>query len=282
MSPFAAKPTLVVGLGGTGLKAATYIKKSLLEANQNALPSGMAILVLDTEKEIKFQAGGWGRERDRFHATGPVAISGGQYRPLTGSVRGMGTRIRAEQVEMSNRPELRREQPNRHISSWFQARYYMDEVNVPEQTWDLSVGAGRYRQFGRLGLFRHISAQSVQFHASRPIGEHMYRITQDPYSAAMLICAAVPTIISFFQQLATALVAARALDPYASVAQLLAAQAGRLGCLFRSFQVGWRRGAAFVTRHGLQRSTSALRSHAHHRWSGSAIIKFVRRSPEAP
>ena len=42
---FIANPTLIIGLGGTGLKVATFVKKSLLEANYNQLPERMAILV---------------------------------------------------------------------------------------------------------------------------------------------------------------------------------------------------------------------------------------------
>lgn len=67
-------------------------------------------------------------------------------------------------------------------------------------------------------LFRHVSRQSVMFHASRPIGEHMYRITQDPYSGVLIICAAIPQIVILLQQLLTSLGAVRALDWRATVA----------------------------------------------------------------
>jgi len=32
---FKTTPTLIIGLGGTGLKVATFVKKSLMEVNQN-------------------------------------------------------------------------------------------------------------------------------------------------------------------------------------------------------------------------------------------------------
>lgn len=156
MSQFQATPTLVIGLGGTGLKAATYIKKSLLEANQNQLPRGMAILVLDTERDIKFQAGGWGEARGPNHATGPVKIKHGEYMGLTGKVIDLGQSVKKEQIEARANPNAWRSQPHRHISSWFQAQHYIDTVNVDGMTWNLEVGAGRYRQFGRLGLFNRI------------------------------------------------------------------------------------------------------------------------------
>ena len=44
MPDFSSTPTLVIGIGGTGLKAATLIKKSILEANRNRIPPNVAIL----------------------------------------------------------------------------------------------------------------------------------------------------------------------------------------------------------------------------------------------
>lgn len=153
---FQAVPTLVIGLGGTGLKVATYIKKSLLEANQNQLPRRMAFLVLDTEQDIKFQAGGWGQERGPNHATGPVKMAYGEYIGLTGNVKTLGETIKEEQIQAEANPSIRRGQPNRHISPWFSAKHYIDDANIKAAVWNLDVGAGRYRQFGRLGLFNRI------------------------------------------------------------------------------------------------------------------------------
>lgn len=148
---------LVIGLGGSGLKAATFVLKNVLEANNNQLPGGFGILVLDTENEIKFQAGGWGEERGKHHATGPVKIDWGQYLPLTGNLKQLGLSIDQEQRAAANQPELRRRQQRRHISSWFQAAYYLRDVGVNDSVWNLDVGAGQYRQFGRLGLFNHLT-----------------------------------------------------------------------------------------------------------------------------
>ena len=153
---FVATPTLVIGLGGSGLKVATFVKKSLLEVNRNQSPERVAILVLDTEKEIKFKAGGWGRERSQYHATGPVTIAGGEYVPLTGDVKSLGVALRNEQLEAAADPRVRRAQAHRHISSWFQAQYYIEEAGVDDAVWNLDVGAGQYRQLGRLGLFSHV------------------------------------------------------------------------------------------------------------------------------
>ncbi|MBP1464451.1 hypothetical protein EYB53_001900, partial [Candidatus Chloroploca sp. M-50] len=153
---FKAIPTLVIGVGGTGLKVATYIKKSLQEANRNRLPERMALMVLDTERTARFQAGGWGRERDHNHATGPVKLDIGEYIALSGTILELGKAIKEEQIEAAGDPKARRGQPRRHLSSWFQAHHYLDQVAVDSSLWNLDIGAGRYRQFGRMALFARL------------------------------------------------------------------------------------------------------------------------------
>jgi hypothetical protein len=157
MPDFSSTPTLVIGIGGTGLKAATLIKKSILEANRNAIPPNVAILAIDTEMDIKWRAGGWGQARDEAHATGPVGINTfGEYVPITGNVRPLGEEIMHEQRDAETDPSLRRTQPHRHISPWFQAGYYLNRYKVDDAVWNLDVGAGRLRQFGRIGLFSRL------------------------------------------------------------------------------------------------------------------------------
>ena len=150
---FQATPTLMIGLGGTGMKVATYVKKSLYEINGNRLPDQMAIMVIDTEAKAQFSLGGGTQERDERNATGSVRIEGGEYFALTGDVKALGEKIKKEQIEASSSPGQRSGQPHRHMSNWFQARYYIDKVGVKPSVWNMDVGAGRLRQFGRLGLF---------------------------------------------------------------------------------------------------------------------------------
>jgi hypothetical protein len=155
---FMANPTLIVGVGGTGLKVTTFVKKTMLEINRNRMPLGMALLVLDTETKIRFAAGGWGKERSEHHATGPVTIEGaGEYLALSKNVKSTGQSIKGEQAEAAANPRRLRSQPHRHISPWFQATHYIDEAVVDAAVWNLNVGAGRFRQFGRLALFTHIN-----------------------------------------------------------------------------------------------------------------------------
>lgn len=154
MPGFTSAPSIIVGIGGTGLKAVTLIKKSIMEANQNQVPLNLSFLVVDTEEDIKYRAGGWGESRNGTRATGPVAVDGaGEYVPITGNVRKVADELMHEQIDAEANPSSRRDQPHRHMTQWFQAKYYLTQYKVDDLVWNLSVGAGRLRQFGRLGLF---------------------------------------------------------------------------------------------------------------------------------
>lgn len=155
---FETVPTLVIGIGGSGLKAVTQVKKSLMEANNNVMPGGVALLVIDTEKEIKYKAGGWGETRGVNRATGPVGIDGaGEYAPITGNIRTHADALRQEQDRAEADPTVRRDQPNYYQTQWFQAKYYFTQLRVSDQTWNLEEGAGRLRQFGRMGAFINLN-----------------------------------------------------------------------------------------------------------------------------
>lgn len=154
---FQTTPTLVIGIGGSGLTAVTQVKKALMEANDNMPPMGVALLVVDTEKDIKYKAGGWGEARGVNRATGPVQIDGaGEYAPITGNIRAHADALRAEQDRAEADPSVRRDQPNYHQTQWFQAKYYLTKYRVDDQTWNLEEGAGRLRQFGRMGAFANL------------------------------------------------------------------------------------------------------------------------------
>ncbi|MBN1875750.1 MAG: hypothetical protein JXA33_16115 [Anaerolineae bacterium] len=124
--------------------------------NNNQLPQGFALLVLDTEREPTFTVSGWGKERGHY-ATGPISIdAAGEYLPLTGNVKNLASAIRNEQIATNRNSETRDQQWYPHYNDWFQAQYYIDEANIDSALWNLDVGAGRFRQFGRIALFNNI------------------------------------------------------------------------------------------------------------------------------
>lgn len=140
---WSAKPSLVIGLGGTGIKTATLIKKDLLEIGDNYLPGEVAIVGFDTEKNNRFKAGGWGKKRESgTRSTGPVELAAGEYVYLGGNVRQYARDVKSGQYP--------------HIHKWWRVESYLEE-GLPDNLWDLNEGAGQYPQFGRIALVYHLS-----------------------------------------------------------------------------------------------------------------------------
>lgn len=139
-----AKPSLIIGLGGTGIKSATLIRKDLLEIGENTLPGAVAILGFDTERSNRIKVGGWGKARQTgARSTGPVELAAGEYVYLGGNVRDF-----AREVKGGKAP---------HIYKWWRVDQLLEQ-NVPSNIWDLDEGAGQYRQFGRVALFHNFTA----------------------------------------------------------------------------------------------------------------------------
>lgn len=151
---FIADPTLVIGLGGTGLKVVTLIKESLLQLNNGVMPAGVALLVIDTEARVQFRADGWGEARGTNRATGPIEIDGAaEYTPITGSIRNHAYALFQEQARAEAHPAIWPDQPNHYQTQWFQADYYFTKGRANIQAMNLHTGAGHLRQFGRMGAF---------------------------------------------------------------------------------------------------------------------------------
>ena len=139
---FQFQPSLIIGLGGTGIKVLTFVKKALLEINNNRMPPEVALLAFDTEKENRFRIGGWGRERKAdTRSTGYVQLGSGEYVFLGGNVRRF-----AEEVSRGAHPHL----------NWWNVRDYFEQ-NLPEHVWSLAEGAAQYRQFGRIALVYNLN-----------------------------------------------------------------------------------------------------------------------------
>jgi hypothetical protein len=147
-----AVPALVIGLGGTGQWVLTYLKKDLVET-YGRIPVGVRLRAFDTVKIARAQAGGQvaeeGQERVEERAVGSVRLEPGEYIHLGGYVRDYVKDI-AYDEENERFP---------HLRSWFQARYYLD--NLPDQQFNLDEGAGQFRQFGRLAVFHDLKAPTM-------------------------------------------------------------------------------------------------------------------------
>ena len=143
------KKSLVVGLGGTGDWVLTFLKSRLFAAyGEEVTKKDVQFLLADTIHS--------GAREDAFHGTGKITVGYStdqhdekvaklgqvrvenlEYLALVGSIQETAVSIQA------------REPHARHLS-WFPASYYLS--NLPQAAMDITLGAGQWRQFGRMAL----------------------------------------------------------------------------------------------------------------------------------
>ncbi len=147
------RPAVVIGLGGTGQWVLTYLKKDLLELNNGKMPDNVRLLAFDTVAEAEagtHVVGPLSPEQERYEKSpkriGTVQLEkdkelvhiGGDVYPLLDGIR-------------SGRfPQL----------GWFDADYW--ERNITRDNWILDRGAGRFRQFGLLAVYKDLMGGVVR------------------------------------------------------------------------------------------------------------------------
>lgn len=129
-------PAVVIGLGGTGKWALTYIKKNLLDTYGGVIPPTVKLLSFDTTAE-KASRDGEAREEDV--KVGDVQLdSNSEFVYLGGNI---------EQICR----DIRDKQDYPHIGSWLQAETYLQATD--SRAFDISGGASQKRPFGRMAVF---------------------------------------------------------------------------------------------------------------------------------
>jgi hypothetical protein len=144
-------PALVIGLGGTGAIVATHVKKELMESTNTWPLKEVKILVFDTDTNAAKSAtvGASGQIRAGGLTTGGVQLrEGGEFHYVGGFVKPL-----VEQVARGD---------HKHIGRWFQADAYLKELSLPDSMYNLNVGAGQFRQFGRLAVFKDMNDASAR------------------------------------------------------------------------------------------------------------------------
>ncbi|MBN1317636.1 MAG: hypothetical protein JXA42_19285 [Anaerolineales bacterium] len=131
------RPALVVGLGGTGVLALRHLKAELLSTQERKLPAQIKLVALDTVQEQ-----GTSIEGGTRLAMLRTELEPGEYYWIGGDVYEY-----VRQVADGEHP---------HVSSWFQAEVYLRALG--RASFDLRRGAGQLRQFGRLAIFKDVSA----------------------------------------------------------------------------------------------------------------------------
>ncbi len=121
--------SLVLGLGGSGAWTVAHVKKQLLDSYNNQLPPNVALAIFDTAAQ----------PLKDLDLVAPIAPQ--EY-----------THIGGDAFELVRKVDGTDEYP--HISSWLLAHEYLSEL--PRAVYNLHHGAGQFRQFGRLALFRSV------------------------------------------------------------------------------------------------------------------------------
>lgn len=132
-----ARPTIVIGLGGTGQWVVTFLKKALLETYGGQVPPEVKLLSFDTMASAAVSAEGSVQGGEDIRVGDVVLERNVEFIPLSGN-----SYTFAEGVKEGRYP---------HVAEWFDADYYLREA--PQTLFDLAAGAAQIRQFGRLAFF---------------------------------------------------------------------------------------------------------------------------------
>ena len=161
------RPAVIIGLGGTGQWVTTYVKKELLEDNGGNWPSNVRLLSFDTWSNQNVSNNT--ADLQNVVSIGNTSLDlNTEFIPLSGNVFN-----KAQQVVNNQAPYIgKRISDLGDAYSWFDARYFIDHLS--SATWNLNVGAGAIRQFGRMAFFNHATVIQQHltnaFNAVRPAG----------------------------------------------------------------------------------------------------------------
>ena len=145
------RPAVIIGVGGTGQTVLTHLKKELLEANQGEMPNNIRLLSFDTMPTA--EAGGEADQKEVYSIQNIKLETGTEFFGLMGNGWDIGT-----QVIHNEAPHIGRTLDKAgHSYTWFDSPFYRQEI--PVALWDLSAGAGRIRQFGRLAFFMKVDTE---------------------------------------------------------------------------------------------------------------------------
>lgn len=145
-----ATPALIVGLGGTGVRALTHLKKDLITLNQGILPDEVRLLAFDTVREPDVIVGGLEAEDNEAASGVRLEASEGEYVHIGGNIKPFMREAASNNGNVSKMPQ---------VSSWLQAECYLKTLQ--DAQFLLEHGAGMLPQFGRAGLFDDVRAPGM-------------------------------------------------------------------------------------------------------------------------
>lgn len=162
------RPSLVVGLGGTGQWVLTWLKRDLLLSNSGRLPNNIHLLAIDTETQLET---GNKRVNSTGHEENGIDIGGVQLDSNEFIYIGGDAKPIAERVRRGDLPQ---------VGNWFPAQQWLDTQSPA--AFILDDGAGRIRQFGRLAVFKDMISNRTNSTIRRAIDAslHAVKLTTQP------------------------------------------------------------------------------------------------------
>ena len=139
------RPTLVIGLGGTGQWVLTWLKRDLILANNGKMPNNVVLLEVDTATRLEAgtkRTNAAGRE-EQAAVVGDITLQESEFIYVGGDLRELAEQVAAGEFKQLN---------------WFQATRWL-KTQMPA-TFVLDDGAGRLRQFGRFSIFKDLLSQN--------------------------------------------------------------------------------------------------------------------------
>lgn len=132
-----ANPAVIIGLGGTGQWALTYIKKNLIDTYRK-VPDTVQLLAFDTTSDKSEASVEAEEQREEKAQVGDITLGTGEFVFLGGNIRNICEGV-----------ARRGEYP--HIGSWLYADHYLSSQDAA--AFEISKGAGQRRPFGRMAVF---------------------------------------------------------------------------------------------------------------------------------
>ncbi len=137
------RPTIVIGLGGTGQWILTFLKKELLEIGGGSMPPGIKLLSFDTTSRATAKTGqGAPKEDAQAVKAGAVElVEGKEFIPIGNNVSQL-----ASEIAQGKHSHLQ----------WFPANSFLSKL--PASSFNTKEGSGQIRHMGRISIFRDLSA----------------------------------------------------------------------------------------------------------------------------
>jgi hypothetical protein len=140
--------TLLIGLGGSGAWTVAHVKRQLFDAYDNRIPENVALAVLDTAKTVIVSVGSGADNvvREPGMGIGATTLDRSEIAHVGGDSYDL-----VREIDQTDNYA--------HIKSWFLSSQFLRDL--PKPMFALDQGAGQFRQFGRLALFRDVMAPAT-------------------------------------------------------------------------------------------------------------------------